>query len=426
MARSGRAVGAAFAGLALAAGILATVPATASTSRNRPAWRLSVLGTMNGYPVSQATAVSCAGGACVASGWAAAVMAPETSNSGQPYFLATGSGGRWGPESVGPLPAGAPAWNAANSGVNVNGVSCPARGSCVAVGVYNNSTPTALSDPVFIAEQQHGSWRAFSPRLPADAASPVTANLTSVSCPSPGNCEAIGSYYTAHGKVQLSVTASHGRWARAWPMRFGQAAWQNSLRSVSCASVSECVAVGWAAAAGKPNVVLTALRIRGRWQKAERIRLPKGSGSVTTLRSVSCLPADTCTAIGQSSSGTQVFVTFTHGRWRKPVALRRLPRGARGDGVALQAVGCARYFCLAVGSFTPTGLNRQEWLVVRIVRGTWRSATEIRVPPGPAGELLAQTTADAVSCTLAGNCAVAGFYTNQSAEWAALVATGSY
>jgi hypothetical protein len=29
-----------------------------------------------------------------------------------------------------------------------------------------------------------------------------------------------------------------------------------------------------------------------------------------------------------------------------------------------------------------------------------------------------------VSCTLAGNCAVAGFYTDKSADWAALVATG--
>lgn len=88
-------------------------------------------------------------------------------------------------------------------------------------------------------------------------------------------------------------------------------------------------------------------------------------------------------------------------------------------------MSCARYFCLAVGSFTPTTLNRQEWLVVRIAAGTWRSATEIRVPPGPPGNFIPQATADAVSCTLAGHCAVGGFYTDKSADWAALVATGS-
>ena len=424
ISRSGRAFTGVFAAVALAGCARASVPASASPGQAH-GWRVSVLRAIAGYPVSEAWAVSCAGGPCVAAGWASGVMAPEIDSKGQPYFLATGSAGRWAPEAPGPLPAGAPAWNAPESGVNVSGISCSARGSCVAVGVYNSGLTTP-SEPAFIAEEQHGSWHtALRPALPANAATPANAVLTSVSCASPGNCEAIGSYYTAAGKVQLSVTESHGRWAHAWPMRFGQPTGQGGLQSVSCASVSECVAVGWAAAAGKPNVVLTALRVKGRWQKAERIRLPRGSGSVTTLRSVSCLPTDICTAIGQSSSGTQVFVTFSRGRWGKPVALRRLPRGARGDGVALQAVSCARHFCLAVGSFTPTGLNRQEWLVVRIAAGTWRSAAEIRVPPGPAGELIPQATADAVSCTLAGICAVAGFYTDKSADWAALVATGS-
>jgi hypothetical protein len=299
----------------------------------------------------------------------------------------------------------------------------PARGSCVAVGAYNDSTPTTLSDPVFIAEQQRGSWRAFNPRLPAGAASPVNANLTSVSCPGPGNCEAIGSYYTAHTKVQFSVSESDGRWARGWPMRFARAAWQNGLRSVSCSRPAECMAVG----TGASTVAISALRVNGHWQRAGRLRLPAGSGAVAGLSSVSCLPAGTCTALGARPDGTTVILTFGHGRWSKPAPLGKMPAGApRGSDVSLVAVSCARYFCLAAGSSYPAGLTHREWLVVRFVRGRWYRAAEIKVPAGVAGNFGLETTADAVSCTLAGSCAVAGFYTNKSADWAALVATGSY
>jgi hypothetical protein len=78
-------------------------------------------------------------------------------------------------------------------GVLLSSVSCPAAGSCVAVGHYTSVT----TGNVPLAETlSGGSWTATA--APIAGLSPPAGNsgarLTKVSCPAAGTCVAIGTY----------------------------------------------------------------------------------------------------------------------------------------------------------------------------------------------------------------------------------------
>jgi hypothetical protein len=412
------------AAIAVTAGLAVAVPAAAATASSGPAWRLTVLTPPPGYKVAQATAVGCASaGSCVAAGWSTTALPPEESE--QPYFVAAESHGFWARASLGSLPANAFSYTTAD----VNGIACPATGSCVAVGTYDAGGGAEPDFPGFIAVEQRGSWRAFEPLLPANTVKPPDAELSAVTCTGPGACVAVGYYYAKGNRlVQMATTESRGRWQRAVPIGFpAHPAQPTGLASVACIRAGSCAAVGiYSAASGVSAVAVTALERNGRWQPAKRLRLPAGSGPGSALSSVSCLPSSaTCVAIGWYQRHGQTYpmlVTLSDGRWGKAVPLTKIPAGVpRGSNVTLTALSCARGFCLAAGAYQP-GAGPREWLALTIRRGSWHSAAEIKVPTGIPGNDGLMTGVGAAACTPEGACTLAGYYTNVSGGWSALVA----
>jgi hypothetical protein len=97
--------------------------------------------------------------------------------------------------------------------------------------------------------ERGGAWKASTLVLPAGAQAPGGVFLTSVACPSRGNCVAIG-YYGSHGKTHgLIVRERRGKWERgmnaALPANAAPASSQHTfLDSVSCASASRCTIAG--------------------------------------------------------------------------------------------------------------------------------------------------------------------------------------
>lgn len=117
------------------------------------------------------------------------------------------------------------------------GVSCPAAGSCTAVGSAGTSYG---STP--LAERWNGStWTAQTVTLPSGA-SDSYAQFLGVSCVSAADCTAAGDYYNA-SQVELTL-AEHWN-GTAWAIQTtANPSGSAVLNGVSCPSATVCTAVG--------------------------------------------------------------------------------------------------------------------------------------------------------------------------------------
>lgn len=286
------------AGWYLTAGILGPVVATLSGGT----WTATDLPLPQGADRSdyaQLYAIACpAQGVCVATG------RDEAQNGHSRAFIETLSGGSWTAVWA-PLPAGAaPSSATTTAGAYLNSVTCPAAGSCVAVGMYTErgSSNTA----VLIDTLSGGTWTAATAPLPADAsADGQSAGLSGISCQTPGNCVAIGSYIGRGGARFLAETLSAGTWtAAAPPLPADARAPQKGLTildSLACQEVGHCVAVGsYQASSGAIDGAIDTLS--GRAWTAAAAPLPPGAATTSQLVLISqvvCPAPGYCIGVGR-------------------------------------------------------------------------------------------------------------------------------
>src|SRR5690348_6216151 len=215
------------------------------------------------------SSIACtARGACIAGGnYQAAGRQIEP-------MVATQFHGRWSRGAPIALPAGA----AAQPYAQVNGIACRSAGSCVAVGDFENGRSRNLQ--AFMATESRGRWaRAFTPRLPANAASPASAELEAVTCPSDGSCDAVGSYQDSAGNSQTMVLAKppSGPWGQATEIASPPNAAANPdalMTGIACTAPGSCVAVGNYSLSASRFAAMGAVEVRGAWRRAAQIALP--------------------------------------------------------------------------------------------------------------------------------------------------------
>ncbi len=192
-----------------------TLPANASTT---------AFGT-------QLRTVTCpAVGSCVASGGYT-----DTSDESR-GFIDTLSGGGWTAAEA-PVPTGTDVGMG-----DLLSIACPTRGSCVGVSDYEDGAQTQG----LIETLSGGDWSAAEALLPTGAAGSQGTVLQSVSCPASGSCAAVGTDgETSGGEHGLIEMLSGGSWAPTQaPLPVNADATGGSLRAVSCAVSDFCVAVG--------------------------------------------------------------------------------------------------------------------------------------------------------------------------------------
>ncbi len=192
---------------------------------------------------------------------------------------------------------------ALNTGNNatVNSVSCASAGNCSAGGWYTDS---GLEYEAFVVSQVRGTWKQAE-EVPGTATLNYAGNarITSVSCASPGNCSAVGTYDDPSVHLQVFVASEvRGTWKQAEEvpgtatLNTGDAA----INSVSCASAGNCSAGGSYTDSSDHAQAFVVSEVRGRWGKAEEVpgtdALNVGGDAVLT--SVSCAGAGNCTAAG--------------------------------------------------------------------------------------------------------------------------------
>jgi hypothetical protein len=123
---------------------------------------------------------------------------------------------------------------AGSSNTRLNGVSCSSPTACTAVGWFSGTSTNGSNDP--FAEVWNGSTWAFQ----TPSVDGVGGQLNSVSCPAPGSCVAVGSAETNGGNPPLIETAAGPNWTATIPPGLPQA----SLAGVSCSAKDACLAVG--------------------------------------------------------------------------------------------------------------------------------------------------------------------------------------
>jgi hypothetical protein len=147
----------------------------------------------------------------------------------------------------------------------------------------------------------------------------------------------------------------------------------------------------------------------GTWTPTE-VSLPAGANSNpgANLRSVSCVAAGSCAAVGNYEDASLDFrgllLTDNSGTWTTTKAT--LPMNAAADpAVSLASVSCVGTLdCAAAGKYLPSGGEAQA-LLIGASNGSWATGTEATLP---AGGVTAQP--NAISCASAGNCTAVGYY----------------
>jgi len=402
-------------GLGVALGVSAPAVAATATRASLPAGAGADpnvgLGSMSCAPMGDCTAVG-----------------TYSDSSGTQGLLLSQSSGSWSPGVKAPLPQNA----AANTRVTLGSVSCAWPRDCTAVGVY---TDNPFNTRGLLLNRSSGAWSTWIKEpLPLDAHADYPAvSLSSVSCPSAGDCTAVGHYSDSSGDEQGLLVS---RRAMVWPAGLEApvpgAAYANpgvDLSSVSCASAGNCTAVGHYLDSSYRTQGLLLQQSSGSWSPGVKAALPQDAGAdpYAGARSVSCASAGNCVAVGQyqdSSNRAQgLLLNEVAGSWSPGV---KPPVPADADpypAAALYSVSCpSAGDCAAVGSYTD-GSGHGQGLLLQQSSWSWSSAVRAPLPAdaGPAPNV----DINSVSCVSAGHCTAVGRYLDSANHYQGLLLSRS-
>jgi hypothetical protein len=401
------AAGAADAGAVPAA--RAAVPAAGSWGK---AIAVPGLRALNKRGAAEVVSVSCASaGNCAAGGH-------YRDRHGQQGFVASERHGRWGRAIAVP---GLGALNA--GGADVLSVSCGSAGNCAAGGFYSYAEPAFDRVAPFVATERGGRW-GKAVALPADG------EVYSISCASARNCLAGGSaagpnaYYANHNAFFVEERA--GRWGHLRPVPGLRTlkhvgSW---ISSVACPSAGNCAVGGGYDDRSGNQQAFVAVERNGRWGMA--IQVPGlgalNAGGSADVVSLSCGSAGNCAAGGYYADGDGHYQGFvaseSNGVWGTAIEVPGLGALNKGDRAAVNSVSCGSAGnCAAGGAYAggfvpPRRSGRLHGFVAVERNGVW--GTAIQVPGLAALNIRGNAFVTSVSCASAGNCAAGGYYTDRS------------
>jgi hypothetical protein len=389
--------------------VLAASGFSAGKSASSGGWAKAV--TVAGIAKSggETSVISCASpGNCVAAG-------EFRAKSGIKVFVLSQVRGTWGKPSV--LPGTAPT---SKTGGAAAGIACPSAGRCVVVGSY---TDAAGHNQAFISRQVRGTWRKLSwvPGL-ARLDRGHNAGLDYLSCPSAGNCSAEGAYTDGSGNGHpFVVTQVRGTWGQVTTVPAatglpGQAAGNvPSIGPISCPSPGNCSAAGTYAVSGGGQVFVDN-EVHGAWT-AEAVPglATLNVGLQDSINAISCPSAGNCGAGGAYVAADGAMDSFvvneTHGTWGTATEVKtKIPGFNADDGDWITAMSCpSAGNCTAGGeqNVEQDAINSSVY-VLSEVHGTWGQAILVNgMSKLNQGDY---ATISQVSCSSAGNCGIAGYY----------------
>jgi lysophospholipase L1-like esterase len=288
----------------------------------------------------------------------------------------------------------------------VSSVSCGSPGNCSATGEAAGPNSQA-----FVASEVNGKW-GKAQVIPSTLG--ISSMVNSVSCGSPGNCSAGG--YTepsSGGTYAFVISEVNGTWEQMQGVT-SITSTDSTVNSVSCPSPGNCSAGGSYVAASGHQQAFVVNKVNGTWGQAKEV---PGSG-VIGIDSVWCASAGNCSAGGtyEEYSGYYQFQTFVvnkvNGTWgsaQELPGLAALNAGGASSGISVSCAAAGD--CSASGSYTDASGNSQAYIDTQM-NGVWGTAEEL---PGSAALTHgAGTSIYSLSCPPEGGCVVGGSYQEAS------------
>ena len=261
------------------------------------------------------------------------------------------------------------------------GVTCPSSGNCAAVG-YTAPSGGAPQAIVTSGAVTASSWTAETHISGVDY-------LDGIACPAAGTCLATGySGLGAAATAQLAWTANGTSWST-------QSAGPGYLNGVACPATGTCWAAGYQALGGTGSGDIDALTMSGgsSWTIGSQIAL----GPRVGLTGVSCANKTNCVAVGNSASGPAILASTDGVTWSSET-----PPASSGVLYHLDAVACpGKLDCVAVG-----------YELVKVGGSLTKMAISTSTTDGttwsPVTVLSGVSHFDGVTCPSTGRCLAAG------------------
>ena len=351
---------------------------------------------------------------CTSPGHCSAAGFDENSDGDTQAFLLSETAGTWG------APTPVPGLAGLNTGsTNIGGLSCASPGNCTAGGSY---TQAPRQFQAFVVSEVNGTW-GTAKEVPGVAALNQGGQATSgpVSCISPGNCTVAGSYTNNSGyKQPFIIRQTGGSWGTAEKLPPMPTLDANTaeIDSVSCRSAGSCSAGGFEANLAQAFVVR---EVRGRWLTPQTVWGLHQYG-YAAINSVSCGSPGNCVAGGSYQAKGSIWDGFlvneVNGVWRAGEPVSGLALG-QGGTAGVYSVSCASPGnCSAGGNYWDASDAGQAF-VVNETNGTWGSAQQV---PGTATlNTGGFAQIRSVSCTSPGNCSAGGLYSETRNHYQAFV-----
>ncbi len=227
--------------------------------------------------------------------------------------------------------------------------------------------------------------------------------LRSVSCTSSSNCVAVGDGFF-NGNFGTIIESWDGTtWTVVPSPNPISGLGYPRLNGVSCTGPRSCVAVGDYGTQSGRNFTLIESWNGGVWSITPSPNPGIGSLPGNYLDSVSCTSAMSCVAVGMFTGplGYQPLIETWNGTAWSVLAGPSLPESSELASVSCSDAGS----CMAVGFSEDTYQTLIE---------TWDGNTWSVAPSPSPGSSLARYTADSVSCTGPSSCVVAGIISGSS------------
>ncbi|MHB8318151.1 MAG: hypothetical protein ACYDEP_02805 [Acidimicrobiales bacterium] len=298
-----------------------------------------------------------------------------------------------------------------------SGLSCPAVGSCIEIGV-DNANGSSLVETL-----SNGTWSVAMVPVPSggylepDIASYQTGTIGSaVSCPAVGSCVALGT----DGSNAFIDTLSNGTWTPTTVPLTGTGNSVMSALSISCQSASSCVIVGQAgyspSSGGTDYRPFIDALENGTWTASTPVvpsSIPSQTSEPFGLGGISCATATTCGAIGYYESPGQTghigFIdTLSNGTWNTETL--STPSGE------LSAISCASATACVASGYTN---GPAAWTI-----GSTATLTQLPIPSAQIGSPypVSFNTSDTIptACPTATSCVALAPLSNNLAHGSAI------
>ena len=257
---------------------------------------------------------------CVAVGF------EDSSMAGPDPLAEEFSGGAWTPVPV----------SGADPTSGLGNVSCWQTGGCIAVGSFGSDHGRI---GIFAEIEREGVWTRSELPLPPENSSTVgTLDIRDVSCAAANFCVVTGE--------SSSSSDYGGAFADTW----SGSSWTvqrlpDPVDQLDCPAPGECVAIGYSVWTRPSRVTGIETLHAGTWTRSE-LDLPPG-GHELTLRGISCADRTHCVAVGDYVDADEQFssvaATLAGGEW----VLTPIPYSGRLGDVSCPQVAS----CVAIGDY---------------------------------------------------------------------------